>query len=168
MAQDSSQHASRRLQDRLKTASRGQGASQGGPREAKILQKPGKKHMCFAFSPFRFRWALEASRWLQDGPRRPQERPKRGPRRPQERPRAPQDRPKRRFFGPRGGDRNKRRPLFFIDGLQDGPREAQEGPLRAPRRPQERPREPQERPKRARREAQEGPRGLQHVLKRAL
>ena len=39
--------------------------------------------MFLAFSPFRFRWLLEASRWPQDGPREPQKRPERAPRRPQ-------------------------------------------------------------------------------------
>ena len=77
MTQDSSQHASKRLQHRPKTASSGQGAYQGGPREAKILQKPLQNNV---FLPSRFRWALEASRWLQDGPRVPQDGPKTGPR----------------------------------------------------------------------------------------
>ena len=36
--------------------------------------------MFLASSPFRFRWASEASRWPQDGPRGPQEGPKRAPR----------------------------------------------------------------------------------------
>ena len=51
----------------------------------------------FAFSPFRVRWALEASRWLQDGPRGPQEGPRRAPRRPQERPKRT---PRGEFSGP--------------------------------------------------------------------
>ena len=55
--------------------------------------------MFVVFSPFRFRWALEASRWPQDGPREPQEGPKRAPRRPQER-------PKTLFFGLREGSRS--------------------------------------------------------------
>ena len=55
----------------------------------KSFKNIGKKTMFFAFSLFRFRWALEASRWPQDGPREPQEGPKRAPRL-QERPkRAP-------------------------------------------------------------------------------
>ena len=60
MAQDSSHHTSKRLQDRPDTAPSGQEASQGGPQDANILPKPGEK-MFLAFSPFRFRWALEAS-----------------------------------------------------------------------------------------------------------
>ena len=118
--------------------------------------------MFFAFSPFRFRWAVEASRWLQDGPRRPQERPKRGPRRPQERPRAPQERPKRAprgdFSGPEGGGRNRNRLLFSsiaskmaqesLQGRPEGPKRApkppQEGPKRAPRGPKRLPQCPQE------------------------
>ena len=52
-------------------------------------------------------------------------------------------------------------PPSLIDGLQDGPRRASKAAKRIPR-------EPRERPKSARREAQESPRGLQHVLKTAL
>eukprot|EP00959_Pyramimonas_sp_CCMP1952_P078639 1643690-Pyramimonas_sp.AAC.1 len=32
------------------------------------LSKTNRRHMCVAFSPFRFRWALEASSWPQEGP----------------------------------------------------------------------------------------------------
>ena len=89
--------------------------SNTAPRRLQVAKEPPKeaperptsfkhlgKPMLFAFSPFRFRWALEASRWLQDGPktaprasksapRGPQEGPKRAPRQPQERPRALQE-----------------------------------------------------------------------------
>ena len=118
-----------------KTAPSGQGASHGGPREAKIPQKTLDTSMCFAFSPFRFRRALEASRSLQDGPRRPQERPRRAPRRPQERPRAPQEGPKRSprcsFEGPDGGTEKESAP-FLIDGPKRAPEGSQEGPKRPP------------------------------------
>ena len=100
MAQDSSQHASKRLQDRLKTASRGQGASQGGPREAKILQTP-KENQCFW--PSRL-FASDGLLRPQDGSKMAQEGPKRGPRGPQEGlksgPRGPQDWPKSAPRGP--------------------------------------------------------------------
>ena len=72
--------------------------------------------MFFAFSPFRFRWTLEASRWLQDGPRELQDEPKRSPRRAQERPRASQERPKRAprgdFSGPEGRMQKSACPCF--------------------------------------------------------
>ena len=51
--------------------------------------------MFFAFSPFRFRWALEASRWPQDGPRERQEGPKRARRAPRRLQGSPQERHKR-------------------------------------------------------------------------
>ena len=111
--------------------------------------------MFFAFSPFRFRWALEASRWPQDGPREPQDGPKRGPRRAQERPRAPQERPKRAprgdFSGPDGGTLISAR-RCFARWPPRWPQEASQtppkSPTRAPRPPKRAPRVPQESPKR--------------------
>ena len=65
------------------------------PTSFKHLGKP----MLFAFSPFRFRWALEASRWLQDGPKTASRASKSAPRGPQE----------AIFRGPRGDlNRNSR------------------------------------------------------------
>ena len=129
------------------------------PEKPKSFKHFRKSNVFVAFSPFRFRWALEASSWLQDGPRRPQERPKRGPRRPQERPRAPQERPKRAprgdFSGPEGAIEISA--ALFFDRWpprwpKRGPRGAPEGPKTAPRAPKRAPRAPQEGPKR-------GPRG---------
>ena len=94
MVQDSYQHASKSSRDGPRTA----------PSAFRALHEALKRPKSFnsfvfsdgfALSPFRIRWALEASRWPQDGPREPQEGPKRAPRRPQERPRALQERPKR-------------------------------------------------------------------------
>ena len=115
------------------------------PKSFKNIGKP----MCFAFSPFRFRWALEASRWLQDGPRRPHERPKTAPRRPQERPRAPQEGPKKRFCGPRKGGLTKITPPFFDRWPPRWPKRRPGGPKRPPRDPQE--------------TSQETPRGIQEA-----
>ena len=73
------------------------------------MPKPFKslgKIMCFAFSPFRFRWALEASRWPQDGPREPQEGPKKaqdGPKIAQEAPKSAPRRPQDAVFEPPRG-----------------------------------------------------------------
>ena len=72
MTQDSSHHASKRPQDRLKTASSGQGASQGGPREANIFQKP-KENQCVWASPL---FASDGLLRPQDGSKMAQEGPK--------------------------------------------------------------------------------------------
>eukprot|EP00959_Pyramimonas_sp_CCMP1952_P215574 4509506-Pyramimonas_sp.AAC.1 len=62
MTQDSLQHSSKRPQDGPQTASNALRALRGLPQEAKTLQKPKGNSCCFAFSCFRLRWALEASR----------------------------------------------------------------------------------------------------------
>ena len=146
--------------------------------------------MFFAFSLFRLRWALEASRWPQDGPRRPQERPTGGPRRPHERPRAPQERPNRAprddFSASDGRTENENHP-FLIEGLQGPPQEAkilqkpkenqcflpsrffasdgllrpQDGPKMAQDSPKRGPRGPQDGPKSAQERSKSGPRGPQ-------
>ena len=139
--------------------------------------------MFLASSPFRFRWASEASRWLQDGPRGPQEEPKRAPRGPQERPRAPQEGPKSAprgpFEGPDGGTLFES--TLFFDRWpprwpQEAPRRPQEASKRPPRCPQEAPKRPQDAPPRHPRRSkkplgqprgpQDVPRGLQEAPKR--
>ena len=53
-----------------------------GPRTPPRSPNPSntfRQSMMFAFSPFRFRWAFEASGWPQDGPKEPQEGPKMAP-----------------------------------------------------------------------------------------
>ena len=111
--------------------------------------------MLLAFSPFRFQWALEASRWPQDGPREPQDGPKRGPRRAQERPRSPQELPKRAprgdFSGPDGGALISARRCFD----RWPPRWPQETSQTLPKSPKRTPTAPQESPKRAPREPRE-------------
>ena len=122
MTQDSSQQAYKRLQDRPKTAPRGHGASQGGPREAKILQKP-KDKQCFL--PSRL-FASDGLLRPQDAPKMTQESPKTGPKEAQDGPksalRAVQEGPKRRLFGPRRGGREKDPPqkktLIFLRCLK--------------------------------------------------
>ena len=126
-------------------------ASGTAPRRPQVGKEPSKealetpksfknigKPMFFAFSPFRSRWALEASRWLQDGPRGPQEGARRAPRRPQERPGPPQELPKRApggsFSGPDGG-RQLRHPPFFDRWPQEGLQRIKYGLKRAPRAP---------------------------------
>ena len=96
IAQDSSQHASKRLQDRPKTALSGQGASQGGPREAKIFQPPNENQ---CFWPSRL-FASDGLLRPQDGSKMGQEGPKRGPRGPQDGPKSAQERPKSAPRGP--------------------------------------------------------------------
>ena len=88
---DSSQHASKRLQHRPKTASSGQGASQGGPREANILQTHMEKQ--YDLPPRLF--ASDGLLRPQDGSKMAQEGPKAGPRAPKSAPRSPQEGPKR-------------------------------------------------------------------------
>ena len=124
------------------------------PKNPKSFQKQKGGQLIIAFSPFRFRWAPEASRWLQYDPRDPQEGPKRAPRGAQERPKRA---PRGSFEGSDGG-RLKESTPFLIDSLQDCPRRASNADKRAPR-------EPQERPKSAPRQPKEGPIGFQNVPK---
>ena len=116
--------------------------------------------MCLAFSPFRFRWALEASRWPQGGPREPQDGPKRGPRRAQERPRTPQERPKRAprgdFSGPDGGALISARPCFDRSPPRWPKATSQASPKSLKRSP------------RGTTGAPKGARDLQHIAKKAL
>ena len=109
MAQYSSQHAYKRLQDRPKTASSCQGASQGGPREAKILQNLIKENQCVW--PSRL-FASDGLLRPQDGSKIAQEGPKRAPRGPQESPKRAQE---ASTLSPTGSTMAPR-------GLQDAPR----------------------------------------------
>ena len=140
----------------LEAASRGQGASHGQPREAKIIKNLCKNQCFLAFFYFCFQRAFEASRWPQDGPREPQDGPKRGPRRAQERPRSPQERPKRAprgdFSGPDGGTLIGARRCFARlppRWPQDTSQTPPKSPTKAPRPPKRAPKMPQESPKRA-------------------
>ena len=150
MTQDCSQHAYKRLQDRPKTAPSSHGASQGRPREAKILQKP-KENQCFWPSRlFAFNGLLRP----QDAPTMTQESPKRGPKEAQDRPKCVYERPRSgpsgpqeaTFRAPTGGHRKMLLPVL-IDGLQDGPKRPPRPPRRAPSGPAEPPKDAPERPK---------------------
>ena len=139
MTQDSSQHAYKRLQDRPKTAPSGHGASQGRPREDKILQKPMQNQCFWPSRLFAFNGLLRP----QDGPKMAQESPKTGPREAQDGSKSVQERPKSgpsgppeaTFRAPTGGPQ-KVPYAVLIDGLQDGPNR----PPRPPEEPQEGPR----------------------------
>ena len=163
MAHDSSQHASKRLQDRLKTASRGQGASQGGPREAKILQKPKEEQCCWA-SPL---FASDGLLRPQDGSKMAQEGPKRGPRGPPNCPKRCQERSRRAPRGDfrcSGGARLIRDPPCFDRipprCLKESLRGFKISHKRAPRSPQDAPKRPPRRSKRAPNRRTIGPRRL--------
>ena len=137
-------------QRRPQTAPSGHGASQGHPREAKLLPTL-KGNLCCLPS------RLVASDGLlkpQVGSKMAEDGPKRGPREAQDGPKSVQERPKSAprgpqeaiFRAPRGG--RKKAPLSFDRwpprwpkrgprGAPDGPKSAQERPKRAPKGPQE-------------------------------
>jgi hypothetical protein len=111
-------------------------------KEASKRPKPFKPlcgSMCSAFPPFRFRWALQASRWPQDGPTDPQKRPKRTPKWPPEQPRVLQKPP-------------KRTPKHFFEAS-----EMTMGMTDHPRLEPWDPRQPKEAPRPSQKEPQDGP-----------
>ena len=92
--QDGLQHAPKRRQDVHKTARCCNKARQGGPREAKIIEKPCVFQCFLAFEPFAsdgLRRPQVSSKKAQVGPTLAQDGPKTAPRRPQDGPKMAQD-----------------------------------------------------------------------------
>ena len=94
MVQDGLQHAPKRRQDVHKTARCCNKARQGGPREAKIIEKPCVFQCFLAFELFAsdgLRRPQVSSKKAQVGPTWAQDGPKTAPRRPQDGPKMAQD-----------------------------------------------------------------------------
>ena len=154
-----------------KTAPSGHGASQGRPREAKIIKKQQENNYVLPSRLFAFNGLLKP----QDGPKMAQESPKTGPREAQDGPKSAQDRPKNgprgpqeaTFRAPTGGQRKRNLPSL-IDGLQDSPKRPPRPFQRAPRGPQQRPKRAQRRPQEATeppKDAPERPKSLKNQRK---
>ena len=145
------QHAFWRRPDRYETSRCCHGASQGGSREAKIVQKPYVFSMIFGFASFSVRCPSAASRWPKCGscwahlgPTWPQDGAKTAPRWPQRAPRWAQEGAKKApngamliYCSPFFCHLTSKTPKTAPRAPQEAPKRAQKGPKRAPGRPQE-------------------------------